>query len=122
MSYGSLNTSFREKTTCRSTPSRKDYLQINAFPNLLVVEQEEYPHALQRKATGGATSEVIREMAGWIRPGLTLGMSTPASTRPFWRHSYIVMSCSNNAKVEGLDVTLDDLVSLHGWVLMDSRM
>ena len=62
--------------------SRKDYLQINAFPDLVVVEQEEYPHALQRKATGGATSEVVRETAGWTRPGLTLGTSTPASTRP----------------------------------------
>ena len=25
---------------------RKDYLQINAFPDLVVVEQEEYPHTL----------------------------------------------------------------------------
>ena len=41
--------------------SRKDYLQINAFPNLVVVEQEECPHALQRKATGrGAMSKVVR--------------------------------------------------------------
>ena len=41
---------------------RKDYLQINAFPNLVVVEQEEYPHALQRKATGrGATGKVVRK-------------------------------------------------------------
>ena len=41
--------------------SRKDYLQINAFPDLVVVEREEYPHALQRKATGGgATSKVVR--------------------------------------------------------------
>ena len=31
--------------------SRKDYLQINAFPDLVMVEQEEYSHALQRKAT-----------------------------------------------------------------------
>ena len=26
--------------------SRKNYLQINAFPDLVVVEREEYPHAL----------------------------------------------------------------------------
>ena len=32
---------------------RKDYLRINAFPNLVAVEREEYPYALQRKATGG---------------------------------------------------------------------
>ena len=27
-----------------------DYLQTNAFPNLMVVEQEECPHALQKKS------------------------------------------------------------------------
>ena len=44
---------------------KKDYLQTNAFSNLVVVEQEEYPHALQRNATrGGAISKVIRETAG----------------------------------------------------------
>ena len=26
--------------------TREDYLQTNAFPNLVVIEQEEYPHAL----------------------------------------------------------------------------
>ena len=101
---------------------RKDYLQINAFPDLVVVEQEEYPHALQKKATRKATSEVVREMAGWTRPGLTLGTSTPASTRPFWRQSYIAMSCGNNTTIEGLDVTLDDPAGLRRWVLMDSWM
>ena len=69
--------------------SRKDYLQTNAFPNLVVVEQEKYPHALQRKATGGAMSKVVRETASWTRPGLTLGTLTSASTRPSWRQSYI---------------------------------
>ena len=88
----------------------------------MVVEREEYPHALQKKATGGATSEVIRETAGWTRPSLTLGTSTPASTRPSWRQSYIAMSCGNNAKVEGLDVTLDDPAGLCGWDLMDDQM
>ena len=102
--------------------SKKDYLQINAFPDLVVVEREEYPHALQRKATGGATSEVVRETAGWTRPGLTLGTSTPASTRPSWRQSYIAISCGNNARVEGLDVTLDDPAGLRRWVLMDGWM
>ena len=64
-----------------------DYLQTNAFPNLVVVEREEYPHALQRKATRGATSKVVRETAGRTRPGLTLGTSTSASTihpTPWW--------------------------------------
>ena len=102
--------------------SRKDYLQINAFPDLVVVEREEYPHTLQRKATGGATSEVVRETAGWTRLGLTFRTSTLASTRPSWQQSYIAMSCGNNARVEGLDVTLDDPAGLCGWVLMDGRM
>ena len=56
------------KITCRSTP-----FQIWWWGN---------PHALQRKATGGGTSEVVRETAGWTRPGLTLGTSTSASTEP----------------------------------------
>ena len=101
---------------------RKDYLQINAFPDLVVVEREEYPHALQKKATRRATSKVVREVTSWTWPGLTLGTSTPASTRLFWQQSYIAMSCSNKARVEGLDITLDDPAGLHGWVLMDGRM
>ena len=41
--------------------TKKDYLQTNAFANLVVVEQEEYLHALQKKATGGkATSKVVK--------------------------------------------------------------
>ena len=41
--------------------TREDYLQANAFPNLVVVKQEEYPHTLQRKATGRrAMSKVVR--------------------------------------------------------------
>ena len=28
--------------------TKKDYLQTNAFPNLVVVEQGEYSHALQK--------------------------------------------------------------------------
>ena len=50
-----------------------------------------------------------RPMPFWTRPGLILGTSISASTRPSWRHSYIAMSCGNNARVEGLNVTLDDL-------------
>ena len=30
------------------------------------------------------------------------------------------MSCGNNIKVESLDVTLDDLAGLCGWVLIKS--
>ena len=63
-----------------SWPTREDYLQINAFPNLVVIEREEYPHALQRKATRGATSKVVRGTAGWTWPGLTLKTSISAST------------------------------------------
>ena len=40
---------------------RKNYLQTNAFLNLVMVEQEEYPHTLQRKVTGKrATNKVVR--------------------------------------------------------------
>ena len=56
-----------------------DYLQTNTFLDLVVVEQEECPHALQKKTTRGATKKVVRETAGRTRSGLTLGMSTSAS-------------------------------------------
>ena len=46
----------------------------------MVVEREKYPHALQKKVTGGATSKVVREAAGQTRPGLIFGSSTSAST------------------------------------------
>ena len=40
---------------------RKDYMQTNTFPNLVVVEREEYLYALQRNVTGGGvTSKVMR--------------------------------------------------------------
>ena len=42
----------------------KDYLQINAFLDLVVMEQEEKPHALQKKAIERATSEVIKKTTG----------------------------------------------------------
>ena len=58
----------REKTTYRSAP----------FPSGGGGARD----ALQRKATGGATSKVVRETAGWTRSDLTLGTSTSASTRP----------------------------------------
>ena len=63
-----LDAGSREKTTYRSAP----------FPSGGGGARD----ALQRKATGGATSEVVRETAGWTRPDLTLGTSTSASTRP----------------------------------------
>ena len=57
-----------------------NYLQTNAFPNLVVVEWEKCPHALQKIATRRGTSKVVKEMAGQTQPGLTLGTSTSAST------------------------------------------
>ena len=63
--------------------ARKDYLQISAFPDLVVVEREGALHALQRKATGRAVSKVVKETAGWMWPDLTLGTSTSAFTKPF---------------------------------------
>ena len=68
----------------------KNYLQTNAFVNLVVMERGEYPHTLQRKAIGRrAMRKVERETAGWTRPDLTLGTSISASTSPFGRQSYI---------------------------------
>ena len=57
-----------------------DYLQINAFPDLVLVEQEECPRTLQKKATKGATSKVVRETADRTRPRLTFGTLTSVST------------------------------------------
>ena len=54
------------------------------------------------------TKTICRPMPFWTRPDLTLEASTSAFTRPSWRQSYIAMSCVNNARIEGLDVTLDD--------------
>ena len=101
--------------------TREDYLQTNVFPNLEVVEQEECPHALQKKATRGeAISKVVRRwLAGrgqdWplgrqhqLLPGLSGGRVTLQQ-----------MFCGNNARVEGLDVTLNDPAGLRGWVLIN---
>ena len=63
--------------------ARKDYLQINAFSDLVVMEEEESPHALLKKATGGAISEVVTKTAVWTRPSLTLKTLTSAFTRLF---------------------------------------
>ena len=62
---------------CRLT--KKDYYQINAFPDLVMVKQEEYPHLLQKKTTRGVPSEIVRRTADRMRPGLTLEMSISAS-------------------------------------------
>ena len=42
----------------------ENYLQINAFPNLVVVEQEGSPYALQKKAIGGVVVSGKRD--GWL--------------------------------------------------------
>ena len=63
--------------------ARKDYLQINIFPDLIVVEQEESFYALLKKATKGATSEVVREKTNYTWSGLALGISKLASTSFF---------------------------------------
>ena len=62
---------------------------------------------------------MVRETAGWTRPGLTLATSTSASTLV---HYYQVGSgggklpsskLSSGAKGKGLDVTLDDLAGFN---------
>lgn len=52
--------------------TKKDYLQINGFLDLVVVEQEQNPHTLQKKATERATKKVIRETTNQTWPALTL--------------------------------------------------
>ena len=75
-----------------------------------MVEQEKYPHTLQKKAIGEATSKVIREMAGWMRPGLTFKMQHQLLSDLLGKGViFQQISCGNNVKVEGLDKTLDDL-------------
>ena len=64
-----LMAGLREKTTYRSAP----------FPSGGSGARD----ALQKKATRGATSEVVRETPGWTRPNLTLETLTSASIRPF---------------------------------------
>ena len=56
-----------------------------------MVEREEYPHALQRKDTGGsAISKVVRETTDRTLLDVTLGTLISASIRSFWQQSYIV--------------------------------
>ena len=57
---------------------KKDYLRINVFSNLVVVEQEEYSHTLQKKAIEEATNKLIKKTAGQTRPDLTFRTSTLA--------------------------------------------
>ena len=101
---------------------REDYLQTNAFSNLVVVKREEYPHALQRKATEkGVMSKVVkRQLAGRGQAWLLGRQHQLLPGRP--SGPYIVISCGNNTRVEGLDVTLNDPAGLHGWVLMNGWM
>ena len=63
-----LMAGFREKTTYRSAP----FLSGGGGAR----------DALQRKATRGAISEVVRETTGWTWPDLIFGTSTSAFTKP----------------------------------------
>ena len=70
----------------------KDYLQINVFPDLMVVEREGSPHALQRKATGGAA--VSGERDGWLdaaRPdSWDVNISFYRAFPIWWRPAFLV--------------------------------
>ena len=55
-------------------------MQTNAFPNLVVVEQEEHFYALRKATGGGAMNKVVKETASWTRPCLTFGTSISAFT------------------------------------------
>lgn len=43
--------------------ARKNYLQINVFPNLVIVKQEENSYILSKKAIKKATNKMVRETA-----------------------------------------------------------
>ena len=96
----------------------KNYLQISAFLDPVVVEREGVSHALW-KATGGATSKVVtRRLAGRSQAWL--------SGR---QHQFLLPSCVVEARLpcvvetaEGLDVTLDDPAGLRRWILIDGWM
>ena len=68
------------------------------------------------------TKTTCRPTPFWTWPGLTLGTLTSVSIRPPWQQSYIAMSYNNNARVEGLNVTLDNPAGLRGRVLINGRM
>ena len=107
--------------------ARKNYLHISAFLDPVVVEEEKVPHALW-KATGGATSKVMRRWLArrgqaWLsgrQHQLLLGLRCVMEAR---------FSCMVEARLpcvvetaEGLDVTLDDPAGLRRWILMDGWM
>ena len=106
----------QEKTTYRSAPSWIRWWW-----------SEGVPHALW-KATGGATSEVVRRrLAGrgqaWLSgrqhqllPGLPCVVEARLPCVVEARLPCVVETA------EGLDVTLDDPAGLRRWILMDSWM
>ena len=89
-----------------------------------MVEREECPHALQRKATGGRiTSKVVRRRLAGRGQAWPLGRQHQLLPGLLGRRVTLQqMSCGNNARVEGLDVTLDNPVGVRGRVLMNSWM
>lgn len=50
--------------------TRKNYLQINTFTDLMLIEQKGNSHMLQKKAIREVISEMVKEIAGWTEPGL----------------------------------------------------
>ena len=126
--YISTSSFWSRSSTCLTEPrpsslldgrlARKDYLQISAFLDPVIVEREGVLHALW-KSIGGATSEVVRRrLAGrgqaWLsgRQHQLLSLSYVVEAR---------LPCVVET-AEGLDVTLDDPASLRWWILIDSWM
>ena len=108
----------------------KNYLQINAFPNLVVVEREGGSHALQKKATGRAV--VSDERDGWLdaaKPdSWDVNISFYRAFSVWWRPAFPVWRRPvfpvwwRRQKVEGLDVTLDDPADVRRWILVNGWM
>ena len=134
--YISTNFFWSKSLTCLTKPrpsslldgrlARKDYLQISAFLDPVVVERGGSSRSMESHWRSHEWSG--EKTAGRTRSGLTLGTSTSASTRPSLCGEgplFCVVEARLPCMVEtaeGLDVTLDNPAGLRRWILMDGWM
>ena len=127
--YISTSSFWSRNPTRLTEPSRlarKDYLQISAFLDPVVVERGGSSRSMESHWRSHEWSG--EKTAGRTRSGLTLGTSTSASTRPSLCGEG-PPSCVVEARLpcvvemaEGLDITLDDPAGLRRWILIDGWM
>lgn len=53
---------------------------MNAFLDLVLIELEKNPYALQKKAIEKATSKMVKKTVSWMQPSLTFRILTSIST------------------------------------------